>query len=56
MSSAQCCSQKISQALKIKDVDMQNSANEQLQFNENFSQIILRTKKSLEESDSSTND
>ena len=36
MSSAQCYSQKIFQALKIKNVDMQNFVNEQLQFSENF--------------------
>ena len=56
MSSAQHHSQKISQALKVKNVDMQNSANEQLQFSENSSQITLRIKESLKESDSSIND
>ena len=35
---------------------MQNLMNEQLQFSENFSQIILKTKKSLKESDSLMND
>ena len=35
---------------------MQNLTNEQLQFSENSSQIILKTKKSLEESDSLMND
>ena len=55
MSFAQYCSQKISQALKVKDVDTQNLTNEQLQFSKNSSQITLRIDESLEESDSLIN-
>ena len=51
MSSAQHCNQKIFQVSKVKNVDTQNSANEQLQFNENFNQITLKTNEFLRESD-----
>ena len=53
MSSAQHCSQKTSQASKVRNVDTQNFTDEQLQFSKNSSQITLKTDESLEESDSS---
>ena len=34
---AQCCNQKTLQTLKVKNIDMQNFMNEQLQFSRNFS-------------------
>ena len=48
-------SQKISQALKVRDVNTQNLINKQLQFSENFNQIILKINEFLEESNSLIN-
>ena len=52
MSFAQCHSQKISQVLKVKNVNIQNLTDEQLQFSKNSNQIILKTDESLKESNS----